>query len=115
MKNYNASMCPEKIIAVRCVAEGRGNDWQAICLDFDIAVQGPSFENVYRELNQQIVSYIETVSHYSPEERKSFYNRKAPLLLRLRYMWRQITHYLGSGDSESKEIHSFSGRAVCPV
>ena len=32
---------------VRCYAKGHTGDWEAICLDLDIAVQGESFEDVF--------------------------------------------------------------------
>ena len=34
-----------------CYAEGSGNAWEAICLDFDIAVQGTSDQDVMNKLN----------------------------------------------------------------
>ncbi len=45
---------------VRCVAEGRGDEWEAICLDLDIAMQGQSFEDVFASLNKAIALHIET-------------------------------------------------------
>ena len=32
---------------LRCYAERHHGQWEAFCLDFDIAVQGSSFEEVY--------------------------------------------------------------------
>ena len=46
--------------SLRCYAEGRDGDWEAICLDLDIAVQGSSFEEVFRSLQEAISLYLET-------------------------------------------------------
>lgn len=64
---------------VRCYAEGRGGQWEAICLDFDIAVQGTSFDEVYHSLNKAIAEYYEYVEGLPEAERKRFLTRKAPL------------------------------------
>ncbi|WP_256445687.1 hypothetical protein [Skermanella sp. TT6] len=40
--------------AFACIAEGRDGEWEAFCLDLDLAVAGTSFEEVYRDLNKAI-------------------------------------------------------------
>ncbi len=35
---------------LRCYAEGRNGEWEAICLDLDIAVQEKSFEDAFHAL-----------------------------------------------------------------
>jgi len=44
---------------VLCLARGRPGDWEAICLDFDIAVQGESFEQVENLLMTSVRAYVE--------------------------------------------------------
>ena len=47
---------------LRCHAEGRDGDWEAFCLDLDIAVPGRSFEDVFRALNEAIALHVEAVA-----------------------------------------------------
>lgn len=54
--------------SVHCFAEGNGASWEAFCLDFDLAVQGRSFEDVYAKLNDQIALYIESTASLPPAE-----------------------------------------------
>ena len=70
---------------VTCYAWGVPGDWEGICVDYDLAAQGASLEEVRSELSDAIESYLECVME-SPDaaERRRFLNRKAPLTLRLR-------------------------------
>ena len=43
-----------------CYATGDSGGWEAICVDFDIAVQGKSFEEVFQELKVAIREYVES-------------------------------------------------------
>ena len=103
-----------KTIQVRCMAEGQEGHWEAICLDFDLAVQGDSFEDVYHGLNKMVVGYLEVVESYSASDRKRFLRRKAPFLLRLKYAMIFFLTYLM--DSPTKmERHSFTAYTRCPA
>ncbi len=62
----------------RCFAQGTDGDWEAICVDLDIAVQGDSFENVKLLLDCAISTYIEDAMCESPEVRSRLLSRKAP-------------------------------------
>lgn len=66
-----------------CYAEGKTGNWEAICLDFDLAVQGKSFDEVYRELNVAISMYLEYTNKLLKEDQRRFLGRKAPAGLRL--------------------------------
>ncbi len=70
---------------LRCCAEGRGGDWEAICLDLDVAVQGSSFEEVFESLNKAIGLYLKTVAELPEAERANLVERPAPLRLRLKF------------------------------
>lgn len=71
---------------LRCYAEGRDGEWEAFCLDLDIAVQGRSFEEVFRALGEAIALHVEAVSELSESDRARLLNRPAPLSLRLRFL-----------------------------
>ena len=107
-------MTSERHIVLRCAAEGSRGQWEAICLDLDLAVQGQSFEEVYKELNEMIVGYLETVSTYSPAEQARLINRKAPFGLRFRYTVRYLLASLFGRDS-NKERHDFTALRECPA
>jgi hypothetical protein len=72
-------------VILRCYAEGSKGHWEAICLDFDIAVQGSSFDEVYKDLNAMIKDYVSTVAGYPAADRRRLLQRKAPISLRLKY------------------------------
>jgi predicted RNase H-like HicB family nuclease len=63
---------------LRCYAEGRDGDWEAICLDLDIAVQGRSFEEVFSSLQEAISLYLESVADLPADEQEALLHRPAP-------------------------------------
>ena len=56
--------------AIWCYAEGKTGSWEAICLDFDLAVQDKSFDEVYQELNAVISMYLEYTGKLSKEDKR---------------------------------------------
>lgn len=70
---------------LHCYASGREGQWEGICLDLDIAVQGGSFEEVRESLAKAITMHLERVSELPVEERTELLYRPVPLLVRLRY------------------------------
>lgn len=71
---------------LRCYAEGRKGQWEAVCLDFDLAVQGETFEEVHAELVQAIRGYLEYVQTLPERERAQFMRRRAPLAMRVKFL-----------------------------
>ena len=69
-----------------CWAECNGGQWEAICLDLDIAVQGQSFEEIQGHMYKAIAEYLDYVSELPQEERSQFLSRKSPLGLRLKVL-----------------------------
>jgi predicted RNase H-like HicB family nuclease len=93
--------------SLRCYAEGRDGDWEAICLDLDIAVQGHSFEEVFGSLREAIKLYLESVSSLPADERRSLLHRPAPITVRLKF----LTHALGGlllGRDGDRQRHQFT-------
>lgn len=91
---------------IHCYAEGRGNAWEAFCLDFDLAVQGRTFEDVYQKLNDQIVLYIEHVATLPEADRTRLLNRSMPFTLRAGFFWRFLLSSLFQRDGKSR--HEFT-------
>jgi hypothetical protein len=71
-----------------CVASGHGSRWEAFCLDFDLAVQGESLEEVRALLGGAIQMYIQTAVAEPEPNRSRLLDRKVPFLIRLMLAWR---------------------------
>ena len=69
---------------MHCYAEGRDGDWEAICFDLDIAVQGGSFEEVFGSLQEAISLYFETVVELAADQPPTLLHRPVPLPVRLK-------------------------------
>ena len=93
---------------VRCYAEGRPDAWEAICLDFDLSVQGESFEGVFRDLNTSIEMYVEYVNGLPEAERAALARRRAPLALRLRFLWYVLRDLFVGGGGSNKSRHEYT-------
>ena len=68
-----------KHTVIFCYADGRDSDWEAFCLNFDLEVQGASFDDVRAKLNEAIEIYLEGVRALPKEEWARMVNRRAPL------------------------------------
>lgn len=90
--------------ALLCHAEGAGGEWEAFCVDLDLAVQGRSFNEVYQKLLDQIHLYLESVSELPEVDRQRLLRRTAPLAARLPLiigmLWSEISHRGGKRRHE---------------
>lgn len=64
--------------SLQCFAYGHGSEWQAICVDLDIAVAGRSRQDVMKRLEGAIQSYIEDAMQEDPQTRARLLSRRAP-------------------------------------
>jgi len=92
---------------LRCYAEGRDPEWEAICLDLDIAVQGGSFEAVFAALGEAISLYLDTVADLPPHARYSLLDRPVPLSVRLRFLTRALRELCGPSGG-GRQRHEFT-------
>jgi predicted RNase H-like HicB family nuclease len=92
---------------LHCYAEGRNGDWEAICLDLDIAVQGGSFQEVFSSLREAISLYLETVTDLSPQERRALLHRPAPFPMRHRFLTPALRG-LFVGSNGDRQRHQFT-------
>jgi hypothetical protein len=74
--------------AVQCIMSGHGCQWEAFCLDFDLAVQGQSLEEVRELLRTAIEMYVQAAAAEPEPNRPRLLARKAPFLVRLAWAWR---------------------------
>src|SRR5258707_1076810 len=72
---------------IKCYAEGRPGRWEAVCLNFDIAVQGSTLDEAMDCLNEAIDLYMDRLNELEPRERARFLRRKSPLSLQLKFLW----------------------------
>lgn len=93
--------------ALRCYAEGCNGEWEAICLDLDIAVQEKTFEAVFHALNEAIALHVEAVTALPETERAHLLDRPAPLSLRLRFLGYALRS-LFTGDDGDGYHHQFT-------
>jgi predicted RNase H-like HicB family nuclease len=97
---------------LRCYAEGRDGEWEAICLEFDIAVQGETFEQVFHDLKEAIHLYVESVLELPVVDQKRLLHRPAPMSLRIKYLWHTLRSTFKSDDDNPKMRADFT--AFCP-
>ena len=97
-----------------CFARGREGDWEAICLDFDIAVHGRSFEDVQQLLRISIADYIESAAQESPEAAARLLRRSAPVHVVAGYIIAFLWHNFRKGGKGDDHLeHSF--QMPCPA
>ncbi len=96
-----------------CFAHGTNGIWEGTCIDFDIAVQGTSFEEVKNLLHESIATYVSSAMKEEPRVRDQLLNRRAPLLVRaqlaLGFLWHVLRHK-NHGDD-----HSAGFSMPCPA
>ncbi|MDP1593941.1 MAG: hypothetical protein Q8L80_06845 [Gallionella sp.] len=72
-------MTPARLI-LRCYAEQKGNQWQAFCLEFDLAVQGESFREVKSKIEEQIHEYAyDALAGEDRQYSEQLLSRRAPI------------------------------------
>lgn len=91
--------------SLRCYARGLDDEWEAICLDLDIAVQGHSLEEVKRLLNQSISSYLHDIQSESPADRKRLAHRRAPLSVQIGIQFEYLIYRLRRALRDDHDGH----------
>jgi len=83
-----------------CYARGRTNDWEAICVDFDIAVQGRSFAEVQTRLEEAVKAYAEAAGMEDAATKEKLLGRRAPFWVVLLWTWRVLSSAWRSRSSD---------------
>jgi hypothetical protein len=68
-----------------CVVHGRGNEWEALCLDLDLAVHGRCQNEVKDLMRDAIQTYVQDALKEAEPARSALLNRQAPF--RVRAYW----------------------------
>ncbi|MGA9826645.1 MAG: hypothetical protein WBQ53_17675 [Methylocystis sp.] len=94
-------------------ARGRAGDWEAICVDFDIAVQGRSLNEVLARLESAVSDYVAAAREKAPATCARLLSRRTPtgvsLLRSLRVLLSAWRHKTNGGDT------SASFPVACPA
>jgi len=98
---------------LRCYARGQHGKWEAFCIDFDLAVQGDSFDEVYNSLAKAVGSYVERVHELPEADQERLLNRRAPLASRLTFLWGLVCSALRSRDGDDDARHGYT--LPCPA
>jgi len=98
-----------------CCAEGRGDQWEALCLDLDIAVQGRSLHEVYESLNDAVIQYLEYVHTLPAEEQKRLLYRRVPLRVRLHWIWYGLRAAFGRRRDDGNGMNRAGFELTCPA
>jgi hypothetical protein len=96
-----------------CLARQHEDQWEAFCLDLDIAVQGRSLEEVTNSLNGAIATYVADALKEAPEVRKELLSRSAPLSARLAWAWPFIVRTLIDRNRDGDSTIGF--QVACPA
>ena len=72
-------MTPEQLI-VKCYAEQEDDCWVAVCLSFNLAAQGDSFEEVKTKLESMLAEYVhDALAGEDKPYAAQLLSRRAPL------------------------------------
>jgi len=67
---------------LQCFVRGRNNEWEAICVDLDISVQGRSMSETIDALKLAICDYVELALDEKASVSEALLNRRAPWWVR---------------------------------
>lgn len=97
-----------------CFAHGRDSEWEAICVDLDIAVTGRSLGEVSDLLERAVSSYIEDAKKESPETCKQLLLRRAPLRVELSLLFRMFISAVSQFFRRRNHMSEFEARFTIP-
>ncbi len=95
-----------------CFAHGTSQGWEAICVDFDIAVQGDSFQETQTLLSDAIALYVECALREDDETRRKLLNRRAPFLTRVTLTLKLLSFNIFHGRQREAQA---SFPLLCPA
>lgn len=88
-----------------CYARGTDGEWEAICVDLDIAVDGRSLEDVKSRLRDAVRLYVDSALAEGDPETGRLLNRKAPLWVRVQLGISFLVHLL-SGRRNADDLRA---------
>lgn len=83
-----------------CYLIGGQDGWEAICVDFDLAVQGRTSTDAFEILKGAIASYVEDAMQEEPAQRDRLLRRRSPWHVRTALALRFVAHWFLSDDDK---------------
>jgi hypothetical protein len=110
--------CHMYVKTFRCFAERKETQWQAFCVDLNLAVQGDTFPIVKQKLDEMVRSYVHLALENDDDQvRSDMLDRPAPLALRSRYWFifaqNRLRKALHDHHRYAVEIFSFRNPELC--
>lgn len=93
--------------SVVCYAHGKPGDWEGVCIDFDLAVQGRSFVEVQRLLEEAVHEYVAAAQEEAPAIRDRLLARRAPLSVSMAWTLRVLISSLRHRRDDDDNSASF--------
>ena len=90
---------------IRIYAEGQDKLWKVVCLDFDVAVRGDSFQDALESLDIAMSEYVQYIRRLPEDEQSALLGRKAPFALLIKFAWlvfQAIFKPNSNGDGEGR-------------
>jgi hypothetical protein len=88
-------------LVVRCMVVPEGDQWVALCLDFDLAAQAATVAEAKERLDAQISDYVTQAVTVDRQDAPYLLRRKAPLRYRALFRWLElrehIAHHVANG------------------
>ncbi len=103
-------------LVIRCLLERSGDQWSAFTLEFGLAVQGDSAEEVRRKLEHMIQSYLlDALIGQDREHAHELLRRNATWGVYLRYYWASICSTLAGVFHQSEHGGGIVYREPIPL
>ena len=97
-------MKPRELL-LRCYANKHDDQWQAFCIDFGLAAQGDSYEEVKAKLSDMIREYLyDALVGEDKEYAEQLLQRKAPFKQTATYYWYSVLYHLGVFRNEFHKL-----------
>jgi hypothetical protein len=93
---------------LRCYAGRTHGKWEAFCMDFDIAVQGDSFQEVYDALNVAVHDYVVRVHELPEADQDRLLNRRVPFRSKMAFLFGLVSTALRSRGGDDDEKHGYT-------
>ena len=97
---------------MRCRALGAGRCWEAICVDFDIAVSGTSLAEVESSLATGVELYLEEAADAAPAQRRYLLDRRSPWFVRARLAFRTSVFGRRAGNGSASKFDLRPQRSI---
>jgi predicted RNase H-like HicB family nuclease len=93
-------MKPSQLI-LKCYAERDSGVWVAVCLDFNLAAQGESFDEVKAKIEAMIDEYVyDALVGEDKAYADQLLTRRAPIPVWLRYYFLKLKHTIFNGAQD---------------